>query len=268
MVAIRPRSAWGAKNSNGAGPASLPATDGAFLHHSDGKAKNGPEVVRDLERVGQERFGAGISYTFAISPDGTIWEGHSIDRRGSHTLNHNKLGRGIVLMGIYSTTPPSAGQKEAVAQLLAHGVRHGWWPSTRLRGHREVRATECPGEAAFVTIPSIVARADALLKGGAPIEPDGPPTRTELKKGDDGADVKFLQGLLNIITPKAQLGDRKLLDADGDFGVRTAARVKEFQVWANGVRRLAGATKDFLPEDGVCGADTLAAVSFWVPAFS
>ncbi|HMJ76586.1 MAG TPA: N-acetylmuramoyl-L-alanine amidase [Iamia sp.] len=268
MVAIRPRSAWGAKFSNGAGPASLPATDGAFLHHSDGKAKDGPGVVLDLERVGQERFKAGISYTFAISPDGTIWEGHSIDRRGSHTKDHNTKGRGIVLMGVYSQTAPSREQKEAVAQLLAHGVRHAWWPSTRLRGHREVRATECPGEAAFGTIPGIVARADALLGGGAPVEPDGPPTRKELKKGDDGGDVKFLQGLLNIITPKAQLGDRKPLDTDGDFGARTAARVKEFQVWANGVRRLAGATTDFLPEDGVCGPDTLAAVAFWVPAFS
>jgi len=268
MVAIRPRSAWGAKNSNGAGPASLPATDGAFLHHSDGQAKDGPEVVRNLERVGQERFGAGISYTFAISPDGTIWEGHSIDRRGSHTKDHNMKGRGIVLMGIYSTTAPSAAQKESVAQLLAHGVRRQWWPSTRLRGHREVRATECPGEAAFATIPSIVARADALLKGGASVDPDGPVTRKELKKGDDGEDVRFLQVLLNIITPKAKLGDRKPLDADGDFGVRTTARVKEFQVWANGVRRLAGAKKDFLPEDGVCGEATLAAVAFWVPAFS
>ncbi len=267
MVAIRPRSAWGAKFDDGAGPAPLPATDGAFLHHSTGAAKNGPEVVQALEAIGEERFKRGISYTFAVSPDGTIWQGHSIDRRGAHTKGHNTTGRAICLMGNYSEKEPTAAQRESVALLLAHGVRQGWWRTTRLRGHKDVGSTECPGNKAYPLIASIVARADAVLKGGAPITPDGAATRTELKQGDDGEDVKFLQTQLNIVTPKAKLGDRKPLAADGDFGPRTAARVKEFQVWANGMLKMAGGKDGFLDEDGVADKATLSSIAFWVPGF-
>lgn len=267
MVAIRPRSAWGPQFSNGAGSAPLPATEGVFLHHSGGRAENGPQAVRDLEVVGQNEFGAGISYTFAVSPDGTIWEGHSIDREGSHTKRHNQRGRAIVLMGNFVTATPTAQQRESAAQLLAHGVRQGWWSSTRLRGHREVRATECPGDAGQATIPGIVARAKALLAGGAPIEPDGPPTPQILGLGDTGEEVRFLQALLNIITPKAKLGDRQPLALSGTYDARTAARVTEFQRWANGMLKLAGAEDGFLDEDGVAGPETLASIAFWVPGF-
>lgn len=163
MVAIRPRSAWSPRFADGAGPAPLPATDGAFLHRSAGETGNGPEAVRALEGIGQERSGAGIAHTFAVSPDGTVWEGHSIDRRGAHTEDRNLRGRGIVLLGDDGSTAPTTEQREAVAQLLAHGVRHGWWPTTRLRGHRQVGPTDCPGDAAFATIGGIVARAETLL---------------------------------------------------------------------------------------------------------
>lgn len=267
MVAIRPRSAWGAVFDDGAGPAPLPATDGAFLHHSTGAAKDGPEVVRALEAIGEQRFQRGISYTFAVSPDGTIWTGHSINRRGAHTKGHNSTARAICLMGNYSDKDPTPQQRESVALLLAHGVRQGWWPNTRLRGHRDVGSTECPGNKAYPLLAAISARAEAVLRGGAAIAPDGPPTRSALKQGDEGEDVKFLQAMLNIVTPKAKLGDRTPLEGDGDFGPRTAARVKEFQVWANGMLRLAGVKSGFLDEDGVADAATLASVAFWVPGF-
>ncbi|HEX7133182.1 MAG TPA: N-acetylmuramoyl-L-alanine amidase [Iamia sp.] len=260
-VIIRPRSDWNPSFANGARPAPLPATDGAFLHHSDGKPRNGPQALRDLEVVGQNRFGAGISYTFAVSPDGTIWEGHSIDREGSHTFAHNKKGRAIVLIGNYESATPTAAARESVSQLLAHGVGKGWWNSTRLRGHKDVRATGCPGEVAYQGIAALVARADAIL-GGAVATP-----RLELRQGDEGEDVKFLQALLNIITPGAKLGDRKPLEGDGKYGGRTAARVKEFQRWANGMLRFAGVKSGFLDEDGVADEATVASVAFWVPTF-
>ena len=165
MISIRTRAAWGARHDDGAGSAPLPATDGVFLHHSDGAPRNGDAAIRDLEATGEQRFGAGISYTFPISPDGTIYQGHSIGRRGSHTKDHNTRGRAIVLIGNYEQVDPTPEQLESAAQLLAHGVREGWWPTTRLRGHREVRSTACPGDRAFACIPGIVSRARALLDG-------------------------------------------------------------------------------------------------------
>lgn len=174
------RATWGSRYDDGAGPAPLPAPDGLFLHHSDGPFSNGPEVVRALEAVGEARFGAGISYTFVVTPDGTCYQGHSIDRLGSHTKGHNTAGRAVVLAGDYTSQPPTPAQRETVAQLLAHGVRSGWWPTTRLRGHRDVRPTECPGTAAYAAIGSIIARADQLLTAPPLQEDDDMPTTAEL----------------------------------------------------------------------------------------
>jgi hypothetical protein len=168
-VRIQPRSAWGARYANGDGPAPLPASGGVALHHSVGPARNGPAVIRDLEDIGQERFGAGISYTFPITVDGTVYEGHSVDRKGSHTGGHNSTVRAIVLVGNYEDQAPTPQQIESAAQLLAHGVRQGWWPTTRLRGHRDFKSTACPGGHAYAAIPTIVARANQLL--AAPTTP-------------------------------------------------------------------------------------------------
>lgn len=159
-ITIRPRSAWGARYADGAGPAPLPAGAGLFLHHSTTQAANGPAAVAELERIGQQRFGAGISYTWACSPDGTLWQGHSITRLGSHTKGYNTTGRAVVLIGNGVITDA---QIETVAQLLAYGVEAGWWPTTQLRPHHAVRATECPGAAPTAAIPTIVARARQIL---------------------------------------------------------------------------------------------------------
>lgn len=171
-----------ARHDDGAGPAPLPALEGAFLHHSVTAYRNGADAMRQLDDIGEARFGKGCSYTFGVTPDGTIYEGHSVGRLGSHTKGYNTTGRGIVLIGNYADPDhdgqvdtgehaPTAAQREAVAQLLAHGVRAGWWPTTRLRPHRAVRQTECPGDHAAAAIPAIVRRADELLAGAVTKEP-------------------------------------------------------------------------------------------------
>ena len=210
MVSIRTRAAWGARHEDGAGRGLLPATEGVFFHHSDGAPRNGDAAIRDLEATGEARFGAGISYTFPISPDGTVYQGHSIDRRGSHTKDHNTRGRAIVLIGNYEHTDPTPEQLESSAQLLAHGVREGWWPTTRLRGHKEVRNTDCPGARAFGCIPGVVARARQLLDGaGRPTpqpEEDVMATIDELEELID----RKLEPLLRRAAAVRDPGDRRV----------------------------------------------------------
>jgi hypothetical protein len=82
------RGEWGARYGDGFAPAPLPASE-VWLHHSVTVA---PDLVppfddeyvamRTLERIGQERFGGGISYTWAAMPSGRIYQGHSVGRRG------------------------------------------------------------------------------------------------------------------------------------------------------------------------------------------
>lgn len=147
------REEWGAKHDDGAGPAPLPARE-VWLHHSaTTPPKDATEVraMRALEQIGEDRFGRGVSYTFAIPPSGRVYQGHSIDRRGAHTKGRNSIARAIVLMGDYSKTPPSEAQVRAVRELLAHGRTQGWWAGGLTGGHRDApkAATSCPGDAAW-----------------------------------------------------------------------------------------------------------------------
>lgn len=167
-LVVYERRDWGARYGDGYDDAPTPATD-VWLHHS---ATIAPDLippfgdddaaVRTLERIGQERFQAGISYTFPVTPVGRAYVGHSIHRAGAHTLGHNFSGRAICLIGNYSERPPTAAQIDAAAQLLAAGKVRGWWTRAALSGgHRDAppRHTDCPGDAAEHAIPEINARA-------------------------------------------------------------------------------------------------------------
>jgi len=163
---IIPRSEWGATKPNGSGPAPLPA-NGVRLHHSVTIAPDlvppftdDYQAIRDLERIGHARFGAGISYTFPITPAGLIFEGHSVDRKGTHTAKRNSVERAISFVGNYETDKPTAEMIDAAGWLLAHGFLSGWWRAAPLLGgHRDVKATACPGRHAYAAIGEINATA-------------------------------------------------------------------------------------------------------------
>lgn len=176
------RARWGARYSAGFGPAPLPARE-LWLHHSvtiapdlvwvdadgDGVEDDEERAMRTLDDIGQQRFGGGISYTFAVMPSGRIYEGHGVGRQGAHTGGRNDIARAIVLVGDYSSRPPTEAQKRAVAWLVVYGHRQGWWTVAGLSGgHRQAPkqiATACPGDAALADIPEINQIAAAYLRG-------------------------------------------------------------------------------------------------------
>lgn len=159
------RSAWGARYADGAGPAPLPARD-VWLHHSAG-GQDGAAGVRALEAIGQARFGSGISYTWVIDRQGRIYQGHSVGRQGTHTYAHNDIGRAICLIGNYEVEHPTTAALDAVVWLLGHAHAKGWTSVPRLAGgHRDVRATACPGRHAYAAIPEINRSATGGVGGG------------------------------------------------------------------------------------------------------
>jgi hypothetical protein len=166
------RARWGARYANGFGTRRLPATQ-SWLHHSVTIA---PDLVppfdddyaaiRALEDIGQRRFGGGISYTRLITPAGLIFEGHSIDRVGSHTADRNTVAVGYCLVGNYEVQRPTVAQVRALAWCLQHDHQHGWIDTPRLDGgHRDLKSTACPGGYAYEAIPSV-----NQLAAGGPIE--------------------------------------------------------------------------------------------------
>lgn len=168
------RAQWGARHARGFRAAPLPASR-LYLHHSVTAPGNGTPAgdvaaVRALETIGQQRFGGGISYTFAVTTSGRVYEGHGIDRQGAHTANLNSTARAICLVGNYDVNRPPEAMINAVAELVAHGHRMKWWPDRLTGGHRDApgAATACPGRFAQALIPVINSRVAEILSGKAP----------------------------------------------------------------------------------------------------
>jgi hypothetical protein len=242
------RARWAAQYRGGDGAAALPARE-VWLHHSATTAPPASAsleldtiAVRLLEEIGHARFGAGISYTFVIPPSGRIFEGHGIARRGTHTGGRNSTSRGICLLGNYEATEPTRAQVDAVAALLVHGARAGWWARAALAGgHRDVKATACPGGRAYALIPEMNRRA-----GGAGPAPTTASPVAILRLGSRGPAVERLQRVLNAWYPRDLVPP---LVVDGIYGPATAAAVRLCQQRAG------------LPVDGVVGSRTRAVLN-------
>lgn len=169
MVEIIPRATWGARHPNGFGPAPLPATE-VWLHHSvtlapdlvwidankDSVDDDEKQAMQLLESIGQNRFGGGISYTWLIPPSGRIYEGHSVNREGSHTANKNSIARAICFIGNYEINEVTAKQIWAASELLRYAFISGWIKYPQLNGgHKDLKSTACPGKHAYQAIPTI-----------------------------------------------------------------------------------------------------------------
>jgi hypothetical protein len=154
----------------GTGPAPLPAS-ALYLHHTVTAARNGPSIIRQVEAIGHQRFGAGISYTFLVTPDGTVYEGTGVARAGTHTRGLNRSGRAICCVGNYETTTPSPAMLRAVADLVRHGRSQRWWGDLT-GGHRDApgASTACPGRHLQAAIPEI-----RSLARSTPVTPSAPP---------------------------------------------------------------------------------------------
>lgn len=190
-LSIVSRARWGARHERGFGPAPLPASE-VWLHHSVTSAPSSDPAreaaaMRVLEDIGEQRFGRGISYTFAVMPSGRIYEGHGVDRVGAHTANRNTIARAIVLVGNYEAQEVTEAQVRAVAALLQHGRSSGWWRQARLNGgHRQAPGaqTACPGRNAMAVIPRINQLAAGEPVGAVPVPPDEEEDMFKFMKGD------------------------------------------------------------------------------------
>jgi N-acetylmuramoyl-L-alanine amidase len=223
---IIPRSEWGARYANGFGHAPVPAAE-VWLHHSVTATDNGAAAIRALEQIGQNRFGGGISYTWPITPDGTIYEGHSADRQGSHTANRNGTARAVCFIGNYDIDHPTTAQIRSAAWLLQHAHRSGWIRAPRLDGgHRDLKQTACPGQHAYAAIPTI-----NQLAAGGPIQEDDLSWNETFPRVSDGKPVMASDYLRwtshNIDQALVQL--RALAGALPDGDARILAAVQRVQ---------------------------------------
>lgn len=228
---IYSRSSWGARYRDGFGTRAVRNLE-VWLHHSvttqlspSASVESEKAQVRSLESIGQSRFGGGISYTYVVFPSGRVYQGHSLNRIGAHTAGHNTRGIGIVLAGNYDVYEPSAAQLSAVAHLLQFLQGMGAISRARLNGgHRDTKATGCPGNRAYNKIGTI--NNLATVGGGGSSAPGGGGTPAPVWKGDMGWPV-LSYGMINDYVKQLQafLG----ITQDRSFGPATLAAVKSWQ---------------------------------------
>jgi|SRR5690625_57437 len=150
---IYSRSSWNAQHRNGVGTRKVGKLS-KYLHHTvtahlpaNASVAQEKAQMRVIERIGQQRFGGGISYNFIIFPSGRIYEGASVNRVSYHSgAGRNTRGVGICFAGNYDNNRPTDASIKAVVWLLQEGVRRGWWTDPALtEAHRDFKSTACPG---------------------------------------------------------------------------------------------------------------------------
>jgi hypothetical protein len=146
------RDEWGAVATTGMTEARYPMAE-LWLHHSDTVPTSDPAAdMRQLQQIGFSRGFADISYTFGIHPDGSILEGRDLRYVGAHTFANNPTSLAFVLIGDYTSTPPTDAQIASARWLRDHLVSAGYLaPGTYpTGGHRDApqNETACPGDAA------------------------------------------------------------------------------------------------------------------------
>ncbi|XP_046964119.1 peptidoglycan-recognition protein LB-like [Vanessa cardui] len=152
------RAQWQARPAKEKLPLSVPVPF-VVVHHS-----YIPPVCRDHKQCCQsmramqnfhmdDRQWWDIGYNFAVGGDGVAYEGRGWDVLGAHALHFNNVSIGICLIGDWSNSIPPTEQLKTAQALIAAGVEMGYIKSDyKLVGHRQVRNTECPGNALFEEI--------------------------------------------------------------------------------------------------------------------
>ncbi len=126
------------------------------IHHS-ATTSGSVESIHREHRSRRDRSGnpwLGIGYHFVIGngmgmSDGQIsptfrWK-QQIHGAHSGSLRYNDRGVGICLIGNFEESSPSPAQLEAVTALIRHIARRYQISSRGIIGHKNVRATACPG---------------------------------------------------------------------------------------------------------------------------
>jgi len=117
------------------------------FHHSATKGQSLNEIAKyHVEKKGWP----GIAYHFAINWKGEVFQLQDLDEITYHSQGHNTESIGIVFVGNFQEKdlPDEACES---AQKLVEGLESSL-NIVGVRGHRDVKATLCPGDSAYAKI--------------------------------------------------------------------------------------------------------------------
>ncbi|MBT0994622.1 N-acetylmuramoyl-L-alanine amidase [Cellulomonas sp. DKR-3] len=202
--AILSRAAWGAQESmrgNYGEDVWYGEIKGGFVHHTAGSnsysAAEVPAIIRSIYRYHVVSRGwDDIGYNFLVDRFGRIWEGAygGVGRPvvGAHTKSYNSSSFAMSAIGDFTSVVPSSKVLDAYSALFAwklglsgvwdaQGTSHYTYPGSRdqrtIAGHRDTKATACPGQMLYDRLGTIRSGAARRLAAvPARLTLDGPST--------------------------------------------------------------------------------------------
>nr|AZP73846.1 peptidoglycan recognition receptor protein [Mimachlamys nobilis] len=158
-VMIISRDSWGARRPKESQHLKTPVGD-FFIHHTATQNCTSTKDCVGLMKIIQNfhmdtRQWFDIAYSFLVGEDGHVYEGRGWDTVGSHTLGCNSISLAASMMGNFDKVLPNEAALTAVKRLITCGVEIGRLSKDySLFGHRDVRPTDCPGNALYKQISS------------------------------------------------------------------------------------------------------------------
>ncbi|XP_053958577.1 peptidoglycan-recognition protein LB-like [Anastrepha ludens] len=152
------RAEWNARTpteiANFTGPAPF-----VILHHSYQPGVCQTEdackaAMRSMQNYHMDQHGwPDIGYSFAVGGDGNVYEGRGYEVVGAHAPNYNSRSIGLLLIGNFMEELPPAPMQQVAQDFIEYSMEGGHLPKDYiLHGHRQVRDTECPGDALYAAI--------------------------------------------------------------------------------------------------------------------
>lgn len=207
-------------------------------------------ACRQVEAIGQERFGIGWSYNAGVMQSGRLYEGQPLTRRGAHTVNDkpnpafpegslNYDARALALVqnvedAVTDAQIDSAARWGAALRRSGEAIANARW-----YGHRDVTAKSCPGDIAYRRLGELNALTDHYTAVG--LTPPPPPPQEDddmpyyIRNGQNGAAYRIGVGApihqQSISAYQADLKVFKQIDypSGADCEAHLAAATAEWQ---------------------------------------
>ncbi|CAH2314741.1 peptidoglycan recognition 1 [Pelobates cultripes] len=154
---ILTKSQWGGRAATCRTAMTTPVTY-VVVHHTEGTACTSQSAcitqAKNIQNYHMNSNGwCDIGYNFLVGEDGNAYEGRGWTSVGAHAPNYNSNSIGISVFGSFTSKNPTTAAQNAVKNLISCGVSRGYIKSAYiLKGHRNVTATDCPGNTFYNTV--------------------------------------------------------------------------------------------------------------------
>ena len=151
-----------------------------IIHHTASPSSSTIEALANYQ-VNSRKL-PGITYHFAVTPNGTVYQTQLIETVTRHAgTRHSNNSVGIALIGNFTNDAPPSKQRDAVAALVAHLAEtlNINADETTIFGYRDLTSTRSPGDTWPQWKNALIAKACSLRGGTDPQPPATPIYRTE-----------------------------------------------------------------------------------------